>query len=146
MEKFEKREMIDRRRKKKEQESAEAISGLKSPCSNFSTRKKFCVCVIYLELDTKIMSLFSDCRRFVGRVTNLQQPQWVSSRIIALFSRALSSVNLTHSISDEEYVCWVKTRPKFCESWYHSIRGRSFEVPFGQLNIPSNLPKNIIAN
>ena len=76
----------------------------KKSMQQFFNKKKFCVSVIYLELDTKIMSLFSDCRRFVGRVTNLQQPQWVSSRIIALFSRALSSVNLTHSISDEEYV------------------------------------------
>ena len=115
----------------------------KSPCSNFSTRKKFCVSVIYLELDTKIMSLFSDCRRFV---------HWESHQLAATTMSQLSHhcPFLTCSEFCESYsqhqwrgICWVKTRP---ESWYHSIRGRSILWGSFWTTEYSNLPKNIIAN
>ena len=47
-------------------------------------------------------------------------------------------MNLTHSISDEEY---VGLKPDLNLDITVSEEDPSFEVPFGQLNIPSK-PKN----
>ena len=63
MEKFEKREKIDRRRKKKEQESAEAISGLKM-------MKTYVRDVLVLRLLGKVLGLALSLKRG-STITNI---------------------------------------------------------------------------